>query len=266
MAAVGGGAWYALGSTDDATSPPDPDSSTQLDIAPQDVSNPLIVPIDDAEDVIAEIDENGSESEALDALGLDDTGNPIAAVDAVAGYRYTWDFGAARTATVTVDVTTGDSVTVDGSGLEIRRIGNRAFASTGGSPWVELDPSADSSAPPLGFDALLTIDRVLDSTTAGFSTSVTMVRGDDTSRQTAEVDAFRYASEQPEAFRRWMTGLGHPEAESPFAPGDLVVVQADLATDGHTIDLMTVATATSTTSYSLDEVLATAPLVELPEL
>ena len=61
-----------------------------------------------------------------------------------------------------------------------------------------------------------------------------------------------------------MASLGHPVGTEAVQPGDIVVIQAELGADGGTIEMMTVETSTFATSYTLDEVFDTAPVIETP--
>jgi hypothetical protein len=265
-AAIGGGAWYALGESDDAVPEQEPVVTSALDIEAQDVTSPLLVPIEDANDVIEAIDENSTEAEALDLLGLDETGNPISAATNAAGYRFVWSYGTAETATVIVDATTGNFDFEVSDGTEWRRVDGTVFSRRDDLAWTLVDGNAFGSIQRLGLDAPLTIEQLVDPVTNEFTASAGTARDDGTSQVVAEIDAFAYAAARPDAFGDWMAQLGHPSDAAAIAPGDVVVVQAELATDARTIDLATVTTTTLTTSYELVELFETAPVIESPEL
>ncbi len=264
VAAIGGGAWYALGQSAETVSEPEPATTSSLDIVAQDVTNPLLVPIEDANDVLDAIDENSTEAEALDALGLDPTGNAVSAATNAAGYRFVWNYGTAETATVIVDATTGNFDFDVSDGTEWRRIGDTVFGRRDDLAWTTVvDPFG--SIQRLGLDAPLTIEQLFDPVTTEYTTSVTNERDDGTSQVVAEVDAFAYATARPDAFGDWMKQLGHPSDAAAFAPGDIVVVQAEISADDRTIDLVTVTTATFATSYELVELFETPPVIDAPE-
>lgn len=265
---IGGAVWFALATSDEATTSttsPQPPTSV-LDIAPQDVSSPVVEPIDDARDVIADIDENTEEAEALDLLGLDETGNPATVANPVLGHRFTWNFGTEETATITVDDTNGNYELVSGDGLEQRHVDGRSYGRRDGSTWAEVDAETLESIEPLGLDGPLTVDQVIDPMTAEYTASVTEPRDDGTLLLSAEVDAFDYVTAQPDDYTNWMALLGHPESETAVQPGAVVVVQAEVAADGTTINLLTVTSESFATSYTLDELFETAPAIDAPEL
>ncbi len=266
LGAIGGGAWYALGQSDDAApTEQEPATTSALDIEAQDVTNPILVPIEDANDVVEAIDENSTEAEALDALGLDATGNPISAAANAAGYRFVWSYGTAETATVIVDATTGNFGFEVSDGTEWRRIDGTVFVRRDDTAWSPVDGDPLGSIGRLGLDAPLTIEQLIDPVTSEFTASASTERDDGSSEVVAEIDAFAYAAARPEAFGDWMTQLGHPSNPATIAPGDVVVVQADIGTDARTIDLATVTTTTFVTSYELLELFETAPVIESPE-
>jgi len=262
---IAGAVWFALLTTDDdgagASVPPPPST---LDIEAQDISSPVVAPIDDALVVASEIDDNAEEAEALDLLGLDETGDEVADAAPVLGHRFTWSYGTDQTATITVDATTGDYASVAQDGIEWRRVDGQSYGRRSDTEWTEVDGDLLESVPRLGLDAPITIDQVLDVTTSQHAASDTEARDDGTSVLTAEVDAFEYAAEQSATYLSWMSLFGHPANGGTVQPGDVVVIQAELAADGRTIDALNVTTATFTTSYTLDEVFETAPEIQAP--
>ncbi len=266
VATIAGAAWYALSAPDGPGPAQEPTPSTGLDIAPQDLSNPLLVPIDDASDVVAEIDDNSEEVDALDALGLDETGEPVVTAEAVGGHRFTWNYGPDETSTVIVDTTTGNYAVVSGDGVELRHVDSRSFRRTAESPWVEVDSGTLEAVRPLGLDAPLTIDLVLDPVTEAYTSSAATPLDDGASLITAEVDAFAYSQAQPTERIRWMSLMGHPAIDDVVEPGDVVVVQAELAADGRTVERLTVTTSGFSTGYALGEIFTSAPAIDVPEV
>ncbi len=226
------------------------------------MTNPILVPIEDANEVVEAVNENSAEAEALDALGLDATGDPISAATNAAGYRFVWKDGTAQTATVVVDATTGNFDFGVSDGTEWRRIDGTVFVRRDGAAWSPVDGDPFGSIRRLGLDAPLTIEQLIDPVTGEFTASASTAGDDGTSRVVAEVDAFAYAAARPEAFADWMTQLGHPGDPAAVAPGDVVVVQADIGTDARTIELATVTTTTFATNYELVELFDTAPVIE----
>ncbi len=240
----------------------EPTPQTQLDIAPQDVSNPIVVPIDDASEVMTQVDDNSSEAEALDLLGLDETGSIVAA-----GHRFTWSDGTGGTATTTVDAATGDYAFESSDGFRYRRIDGTTYAGRDGVAWSEVDGGDGlDSVQRLGLDGPVTIDQIVDPLIDDYSSSVTNQRGDGTSAVHVEIDSHGLWTDHSIQRLTWLAQMGIPNPEADVAPGSIIVVDASVGTDGRTVETFTVTTATFTSTYVLDEVFETAPVIEVPEL
>ncbi len=262
-AAIGYG-WLVISTRDEpstsAPSEPAPPSN-ELAIEPQDVSNPLVVPIDDASEVVAEINDNSEETEALDLLGLDETGNTVAA-----GHRLTWSSGTGHTITITVDAATGNYAVESSDGFEWRRIDGTSYGRSGDMAWSQVDGSALESVPRLGLDGPVTIDQILDPLIGEYSSTVTDRRDDGTSTVNAEVDSYALWNDHPDQRLTWLALMGVPNPDQDVAPGSIIVVAASVRSDGRTVDNVTVTTPTLTSTYFLNEVFDTAPVIEVPEL
>jgi hypothetical protein len=263
VASIGlGYGWLAMSKPDDestsSTREPTP-STSALAIEPQDVSNPLVVPIDDASDVVAQIDDNSAEEEALDLLGLDQTGNPLAA-----GHRFTWSFGTDETTTITVDATTGNYAFESSDGFEWRRIDGTSYGRRGDIAWSEVDGDALGSVLRLGADGPVTIDQILDPITDEYASSVTRQLDDGTSAVYAEIDEHGLWNDLPAEHLRWLGLMGIPSPDQAIEPGAIIVVDVVLAADGRTVDTFTVTTEKFASSYTLDHLFETAPVIEVP--
>lgn len=240
----------------------EPATDNQLDIAPQDVSNPIVVPIDDASEVMTQVDDNSSEAEALDLLGLDETGNIVAA-----GHQFTWSDGTGATATTTVDAATGDYAFESSDGFTYRRIDGTTYAGRNGVAWTEVDDGTGlDSVQRLGLDGPVTIDQIIDPLIDDYSSSVTNQRGDGTSAVSAEIDSHGLWNDHSLARLTWLAQMGIPNSEVDVEPGSIIVVDASVGTDGRTVETLTVTTPTFTSTYVLDEMFETAPVIDLPEL
>jgi hypothetical protein len=75
---VGAGALVAYGF---ATMPPGDAGDPAAPLVTQAAASPLIIPIEDARSVVADVNDNAAEVELLDELGLDPAGNPRSSVD-----------------------------------------------------------------------------------------------------------------------------------------------------------------------------------------
>jgi hypothetical protein len=273
VATIAAAGWFALSTADDsaasdsdsATSGDESTPPTGLDIAPQDVSSPLVVPIDDASEVMAEVNDNSAEAEALDLLGLDETGNQVPDVQPAAGHRFTWTYGSDNAVTITVDTTTGNYQFESSDGIERRRVDGTSYDRRADITWTQTDGVVLESVPRLGFYGPITLEQIIDQVTDEYATSTTSQLADGTTQVTAEVDAFAYSEGHSGERLDWMTVLGHPAATT-VQPGEIVVIQAQLDADGSTVNLMTVTTSTFATSYTLDELFASAPVIAAPEL
>lgn len=265
VATVAGATWFTLSNTDDSTDDASPvdDSAppADLDFAPQDVSSPLVAPIHDAADVVAEIDDNSGESEALDMLGLDETGNVVAA-----GHRFTWNYGTDDTTTITVDATTGNYAFESSDGVDWRRIDGTSYGRRGDLGWAQVDGDTLESAQRLGLDGPATIEQIVGPLTDEYASTVTDQRGDGTSVVYAEIDAHDLWSDHPDEHLTWLGLMGIPNPNQPVEPGSIIVVDALVAADGRTVETLTVTTSTFTSSYTLNEVFDTAPVIEVPEI
>jgi len=221
---------------------------------------------------MVEIDDNSTEAEALELLGLDEEGNPVsddvadgaAAAESIAGHRFTWSDGTDSSVNITVDATTGNYRVESTDGTERRYVDSTSYSRRGDIAWTQTDGDAFASVRRMGFDGPMLIAEVLDPVTVGYTTSPPDELDDGTTVITAEVDAFAYSQSHPNEYAAFMTSLGHPVGTEAVQPGDIVIVQAELGADGGTIEMMTVETATFTTSYVLDEVFDTAPVIETP--
>lgn len=266
IATIAGAAWFAVGTSDDAVRPATPAPSNGLDIEPQDVSSPIVEPIDDAREVVVDIDDNGEEAEALDLLGLDETGNPVTDSGPVPGHSFTWSYGTDDTVTITVDSTTGDYAFVSSDGTEWRRVDGRSYGRRSDVGWAEVDTDAVESVKRLGIDGPLTVDQVIDDVTAQFTAVVTSETGDDTTEVSAEIDATAYGSGRPDDFTALVSRLGHPTTTPAPQLGDTLSIELTVGADGRTVEQLTFTTAAFTTTYTLDEVFETAPAIEAPEV
>lgn len=258
-----GYAWLVVSAPDEPStrSGQEPAVPSSPDIEPEEVSSPLVVPIDGASDVVADINDNASESEALEMLGLDEAGNVVAP-----GYRFTWSSDTGDTATVTVDATTGDYSFESSDGLEWRSLDGTSYARDSTLEWSEVDADALASTQRLGLDGPITIDELIDPITAEYSSSVTNQRGDGTSSLYVEINSAAYAAGHPDVRTQWLALMGLPNPDQEVEPGAIIIVDASVGTDGRTLESFTVATMAHETSYTLDEVFDSAPVIDTPEL
>lgn len=275
VATIAGAAWFSMSSADDnpddasspqsnvlePTSPADPDSAppNQLDLAPQDVSSPIVVPIDDATEVVAQVDDNSAEADALDLLGLDETGNVVAA-----GHRFTWSSGSGDTTTITVDATTGDYAFESSDGFEWRLVDGTPFIRRGDLEWSQAESDTRESAQRLGLDGPVTVEQILDPLTAEYASSVMTQPDGGTTSMSAEIDAYGLWSDYPDERRIWLGLMGIPNAEDTVEPGEVIVVTATMAADGRTVNTFTVTTPEYASTYTLDQVFETAPVIAAP--
>jgi hypothetical protein len=245
VATIVGSAWFSTSSTAEnsadssspqsaelePTSPAGPNAAqpNQLDLAPQDVSSPIVVPIDDATEVVAQVDDNSAAADALDLLGLDETGNVVAA-----GHRFTWRSGSGDTTTITVDTTTGDYAFEWSDGIEWRLVDGTPFIRRGDLEWSQAESDTRESAQRLGLDGPVTVEQILDPLTAEYASSMMTEPDDGTSSMSAEIDAYGLWSDYPDERRIWLDLMGIPNAEETVEPGEVIGVTASMTAEPST--------------------------------
>lgn len=159
-------------------------------------ASPILEPIDDAQDVVDDI--NGTATEALDELGLDPTGRPQPL-----GYRFTTIDALGTSLTVTVDTTTGNFAIDGDNGSAFRSISDNVVTRlVATDPWSPIDAGAADVIQPFGLEQALQVQDVLPGSIRSFTTV------DDQDAGIFRLDYAAATNGEPEAMNAWATRFG----------------------------------------------------------
>ncbi len=229
------------GDSDSGSTPSDLPRLPQDDQLVEDPSSPLLVPIDDARDVVGEIDQNGEEVAALDELGLDATGGALPA-----GYEFTTNAIDGTTRTVRVDAATGDHRVLadDGAGYSL----------VDGEMSVFGPVDGDHAATALGFglDGLLTEADLVPDAIAAFTTEQSREPADDLVTAQFVVDVPALREEQPAELISWASPFGFADTD------DDVTLDVVSGQDGR-VRSFSIRTSDTTIGYQLVSMFDEAP-------
>jgi hypothetical protein len=236
------------------------DAAPSVTRAPSEPSSPLVVPIDDAQEVVAEINGNSVEEELLDDLGLDSVGRPQ-----VPGYLFTTLDASGAALTVQVDATTGNYSIESTTGLGFRTIDGVTYQRAAATDeWAEADITDFQRTQPFGLDGVVIATDLLPSSLDAYVTIVSseVVNGVTGSIHSVDVAALRIAD--PDLLASWSTPFGLDSATLGNADGEPVTITM-MVDDERTVqsfDITPPAPGPSVT-YRLEAVYDAAPLISL---
>lgn len=233
-------------------------------------TSPLVIPIENARDVVADFNDNSGEVELLNELGLDATGNPLAhaeqtpaAAAAAAGHRFTWSYGTGDASTVTVDSTTGNFSFESTTGTQYRLVDGTSFVRAGvAASWSQVDGDALETIQRLGLEQPITVDSIVADIES--IAAIATTRSDDgTTLVSISIDDMEFATAMPDVRIAWLAEMGVPNSDAVL-DGAFITADAAVAPDGQTIDQLVVTAGPWTSTYQLDQVFDIAPVIEAP--
>ncbi len=110
----------------------------------------------------------------------------------------------------------------------------------------------------------MTVEQILDRLIAEYASSMMTEPSGGVSSMSAEIDAYGLWSDCPDERRIGLDLMGIPNADETVEPGEVIVITASMAADDRTVDTFTVATPGHTSTYTLDQVFETAPVIAAP--
>lgn|GEM_PF-7104266 len=167
-------------------------------------SNPLVEPINDAEEVVDQIADNSQEDEALDQLGLDAVGQP-----AVPGYSFVVTDPSGLTLEILVDAVNGDYSIEMESGASIRSIdGDVVTRSSPDDSWTSVDRRSLGILERLGLDRVIVLSDVVTPEISPWMSITSDVEFDDEQRTIYRVDIATINAEAPDELATWASSFG----------------------------------------------------------
>jgi hypothetical protein len=167
-------------------------------------ASPILVPINDAREVVAEINDNPAEEELLDELGLDPVGQPQ-----VAGYLFTTLDADGAVLSIQVDATTGNYSIESATGLGFRSIDGVTSrrAATAGA-WAQVDAAEIEAIQRFGLDGVAVATDVIPVDLAPYVALVSteVVNGVETSIH--RVDVANLRTTDPALMATWSSPFG----------------------------------------------------------
>ncbi len=281
-------------STPAESAPADVEDAAQLPVSPDAATDPTsdIGIIADANDIVAEINDNDEEIEALELLDLDPVGPFAAAPDAVIfdgdeiadgtasvsdaqSYSFSWSYPAGTSITAWIDASTGD--------FQMTTAANHVLRSVDGLLYEQAVPGGQWSLSPLqefadrsfvGRDRLITMPSMLPEEMLAFAT-VSEIGEDGFGSYL--IDDVAFHRENPQLRSDWLTIWGFDASVVPTESTDAEGVMPDAAGPGqilvHTeggldsvVTTATVSTPAGTSTYVLLEASRDERALTVPEL
>jgi hypothetical protein len=235
------------------------DDAAPVPAEPRTPSSPIVVPIEDAGEVVTEINDNAPEEELLDELGLDPIGRP-----APAGYGFFIADASGRSRSVQVDSTTGNYSIETVEGVAIRSIDGMTYTrTTAGDEWVPVDPAV-LAAQSFGLDGITVVSDVLPSELAAYVSPVSteVVGGIESSISSVDLAAFR--TTDPALFATWSAPFGFDPATLGTFGTDPMTVTISVDEQGIVQSFVIAAPGDGPSmTYRLEALYDAAPLITL---
>ena len=277
---VGVSGFVVLGTGSDPVEPTDPPPAVEAadqrdpDAAPADAASPdpdgggsgvaAIDAIDDARDVVGEIDANDGEEELLAELGLGPTGEPIEVpADGPAGHHFTWIDPSGQVLDVVVDTVSGDYAVDASDGISFRLVGDEFFGRQDpDGEWFALADDPFDSIPVIGLDGVPTVETILPPSVAAFATSDST----DGAVRTIVVDDAALAAADLEARNDWLRPWGLLDESGEAATDAVVRITTDPSGTGVVGASIDTPVLGGVAAFSVEEILSTPPSIDVPPL
>jgi hypothetical protein len=215
--------------------------------------------LDDANDVVADINANGQEEELLAELGLDATGNPIEVADA--GYRFTWEDPSGQDLDIIVDSASNDYAVVASDGISFRHIGDAYYGQSGDDgEWYELAGDPFGAIPVVGLDGIPSVDEVVPAAVTPYVVSDTV----DGPSRVVMIDDAAFAAADLDARNAWLAPWGLIDETVDSASSVVVRLTFDPSGDNVVGAHIETPAIGGFAAFSITETYEVAPVIENP--
>lgn len=266
---VGIAGWFVLSgdssSTDGADAPPvtrprstDDATATPIESEPETAIGEML---DDANDVVADINANGQEEELLAELGLDATGNPIDVQSDTVGYRFTWEDPSGQDLDIVVDTESDAYSVVASDGISFRLIDGAYFGRSGADgEWYELASDPFGSIPVVGLDGIPTVDEVIPAAVTPYVVSDTV----DGPSRVVMIDDAAFAAADLDARNEWLAPWGLIDETVESATSVVVRITFDPSGDSVVGAHIETPAIGGFAAFSISETYEVAPVIDNP--
>jgi hypothetical protein len=217
--------------------------------------------LDDAHDVVDEVNANDQEEELLAELGLDATGNTVTIAPGSAGYRFTWADPSGQDLDIVVDSNAGNFSVVASDGISFRRIDGAYFGQSGSDgEWYQLADDPFGAIPVVGLDGIPTADEIVPASVEPYVVSTTV----DGPTRVVMIDDAAFAAADIDARNDWLAPWGLID-ETPESATS-VIVRITFDSSGQSVVGAHVETPAigGFAAFSIVESYETAPVIDNP--
>lgn len=217
--------------------------------------------LDDADNVVTDVNANAQEEELLAELGLDATGNPVVVQSADAGYRFTWADPSGQDLDIIVD-SASDSYSVTASdGISFRFIDGRYFGQSGADgEWYELADDPFGDIPVVGLAGIPSEVDVISPSMSPYIVSDTI----DGPTRVVMIDDAAFAAADLIARNAWLAPWGLVDETMDAASSVVIRLTFDPSGDSVVGTHIETPAIGGFASFSITETYEVAPIIENP--
>lgn len=217
--------------------------------------------LDDANDVVDDINANAQEEELLADLGLDATGNPVVVQGAGVGYRFTWADPSGQDLDIIVD-TAGDNYSVTASdGISFRFIDGKYFGQAGtDGEWYELADDPFGAIPVVGLAGIPFEAEIVPPSMTPYIVSDTV----DGPTRVLMVDDAAFAAADLDARNAWLAPWGLIDEDAASASSVVIRLTFDPSGDNVVGTHIETPAIGGFASFSITETYEVAPVIANP--
>lgn len=241
-----------------AVTRPAPNPAAAVDSEPETAIGQIL---DDANDVVGDVNANAQEEELLGELGLDATGNPVVVQGAAVGYRFTWADPSGQDLDIIVDTAADNYAVTASDGISFRFIEGNYFGQSGADgEWYELADDPFGEIPVVGLDGIPSEAEVLPSSVAPFVVSDTI----DGPTRVVMIDDAAFAAADLDARNEWLAPWGLIDESAASASSVVIRLTFDPSTGSVVGAHVETPAIGGFASFSISETYEVAPVIENP--